>query len=144
MDGSGNAYVTGYTDPDQTTFPVTGGPDLTYNGSGDAFVAKISMNADISVLKTADNLTPQVGEAFNFTVTVKNNGQAAASGLKITDLLPAGLSYISSTMSKGDIRSGHRHLGYRYDGQRRDGDSDPRGKKDIIRVDDEHGVGIGP
>ncbi len=32
VDGAGNAYVTGYTDSDQTTFPVIGGPDLTYNG----------------------------------------------------------------------------------------------------------------
>ncbi len=42
VDGAGNAYVTGYTDSDQTTFPVTVGPDLTYNGGNlDAFVAKV-------------------------------------------------------------------------------------------------------
>ncbi len=42
VDGAGNAYVTGYTDSDQATFPVIGGPDLTYNGGGyDAFVAKV-------------------------------------------------------------------------------------------------------
>jgi hypothetical protein len=45
VDGAGNAYVTGYTASDQATFPVKGGPDLTYNGNsqngiGDAFVAK--------------------------------------------------------------------------------------------------------
>ena len=32
VDGAGNAYVTGDTDSDQATFPVVGGPDLTYNG----------------------------------------------------------------------------------------------------------------
>jgi len=42
LDGTGNAYVTGYTDSIETTFPVTGGPDLTYNYNGDAFVAKVS------------------------------------------------------------------------------------------------------
>jgi len=42
VDGSGNAYVTGETNSTQTTFPVVVGPDLTYNGEGDAFVAKIS------------------------------------------------------------------------------------------------------
>ncbi len=43
VDGAGNAYVTGYTDSDQATFPVTGGPDLTYNGgTDDAFVAKVN------------------------------------------------------------------------------------------------------
>jgi hypothetical protein len=43
VDGSGNAYVTGYTDSTEATFPVIGGPDLTYNsGYGDAFVAKVN------------------------------------------------------------------------------------------------------
>ena len=38
----GNAYVTGYTSSESNTFPVTGGPDLTYNGGYDAFVAKVN------------------------------------------------------------------------------------------------------
>ncbi len=42
VDGAGNAYVTGYTNSDHPTFPVAGGPDLTYNGGNDAFVAKVS------------------------------------------------------------------------------------------------------
>ncbi|MBN2492238.1 MAG: SBBP repeat-containing protein [Planctomycetes bacterium] len=43
VDGAGNAYVTGYTVSTAQTFPVTVGPDLTYNGgSHDAFVAKVN------------------------------------------------------------------------------------------------------
>ena len=43
VDGSGNAYVTGYTASTEATFPVTVGPDLTYNGGlYDAFVAKVN------------------------------------------------------------------------------------------------------
>ena len=41
VDGAGSAYVTGSTSSDETTFPETGGPDDTYNGGGDAFVAKV-------------------------------------------------------------------------------------------------------
>ena len=42
VDKDGNAYVSGYTTSNQTTFPVLGGPDLTYNGGvSDAFVAKV-------------------------------------------------------------------------------------------------------
>jgi hypothetical protein len=48
VDGAGNAYVTGWTESDESTFPVTDGPDLTYNGGGDAFVAKISGGAPLS------------------------------------------------------------------------------------------------
>ncbi len=42
VDGSGNAHVTGVTTSTQATFPVIGGPDLTYNGNSDAFVAKVT------------------------------------------------------------------------------------------------------
>ena len=43
LDGSRNAYVTGNTYSAYTGFPVTVGPDLTYNGGNiDAFVAKVN------------------------------------------------------------------------------------------------------
>ena len=42
VDGSGNAYVTGYTFSTEATFPVKVGPDLTQNGGQDAFVAKVN------------------------------------------------------------------------------------------------------
>jgi len=35
------AYLTGQTDSTSSSFPVKGGPDLTYNGGGDAFVASV-------------------------------------------------------------------------------------------------------
>jgi hypothetical protein len=44
VDLQGNAYVAGSTSSRETSFPVTVGPDLTYNGTpsnSDAFVAKI-------------------------------------------------------------------------------------------------------
>jgi len=42
VDGQGNAYVTGATTGTETTFPVTVGPDLSWNGTIDAFAAKIN------------------------------------------------------------------------------------------------------
>ncbi len=42
VDSLGNAYISGYTESSQQTgFPVVGGPDLTYNGGIDGFVAKV-------------------------------------------------------------------------------------------------------
>ena len=43
VDSTGNAYVVGNTTSSEATFPVTVGPDLTFNGSSDAFVAKIAI-----------------------------------------------------------------------------------------------------
>ena len=43
VDAAGNAYVAGSTSSTEATFPVTTGPDLTYNGGAqDAFVAKVN------------------------------------------------------------------------------------------------------
>jgi len=49
VDVSGNAYVTGSTDSDETTFPVTVGPDLTRSGDYyyEAFVAKVGAEAGV-------------------------------------------------------------------------------------------------
>ena len=41
VDDEGHAYVVGTTSSSEATFPVTIGPDLTWNGSLDAFVAKV-------------------------------------------------------------------------------------------------------
>ncbi len=58
VDKKGNAYVTGETSSTEATFPVTVGPDLTFNGGfspvtgealGDAFVAKVSETGDEEV-----------------------------------------------------------------------------------------------
>jgi hypothetical protein len=42
VDGTGNAYITGYTNSTEADFPVTVGPFLTSGGNYDAFVAKVS------------------------------------------------------------------------------------------------------
>jgi hypothetical protein len=42
VDGSGSAVVVGSTPSSEASFPVTAGPDLTFNGAGsDAFVARV-------------------------------------------------------------------------------------------------------
>jgi Beta-propeller repeat len=42
LDADGSLYVTGYTNSTEATFPVTVGPDLTFNGDYDVFVAKVA------------------------------------------------------------------------------------------------------
>ena len=42
VDRAGDAYVTGWTVSTETSFPVTVGPDVSANGGGDAFVAKVT------------------------------------------------------------------------------------------------------
>jgi uncharacterized repeat protein (TIGR01451 family) len=57
---------------------------------------------DIAVLKVVDNTAPNVGDTVTFTITAHNNGPDDATGVAITDALPAGLTYLSSTPSQGN------------------------------------------
>ena len=61
--------------------------------------------ADLSVVKTVNQPTTQVGQNAVFTVTVANAGPDAATGVQVTDLLPAGLTFVSATPSQGTYSS---------------------------------------
>jgi hypothetical protein len=52
VDRIGNAYVTGHTGSSEADFPVLVGPDLTINGSFDAYVAKVAAFSKDDLLGT--------------------------------------------------------------------------------------------
>jgi uncharacterized repeat protein (TIGR01451 family) len=52
-------------------------------------------DADIQVNQTINNSAPQYNDNVKFTTTVSNNGPDNATGVQITNKLPAGLVYIS-------------------------------------------------
>ncbi|WP_460961997.1 SdrD B-like domain-containing protein [Spirosoma litoris] len=54
--------------------------------------------ADLAVVKSI--LTPgpySIGQKITYAITVTNNGPITATGVKVTDVLPASLTYVSST-----------------------------------------------
>jgi uncharacterized repeat protein (TIGR01451 family)/gliding motility-associated-like protein len=51
--------------------------------------------SDLSLTKTVDNSTPNVGGTVVFTITVNNDGPSDATGVEVTDLLPNGYTYAS-------------------------------------------------
>ena len=57
--------------------------------------------ADISVEKWVNDSNAHVGEDVVFTVLLTNNGPGDATGIQITDQLPAGLSYKSNNATQG-------------------------------------------
>ena len=61
--------------------------------------------ADIKIEKTVDNPTPQCDDNVNFTIKVTNLGPNSSSSIEVTDLLPNGLNYVSSTASQGSYNS---------------------------------------
>jgi uncharacterized repeat protein (TIGR01451 family) len=57
---------------------------------------------ELNIAKSVNNPTPVVGINVTFTVTLTNSaGFSPATGVKVGDLLPAGLSYVSSSPSTG-------------------------------------------
>lgn len=93
--------VTGKVKPGQTELTNTASasgneddPDPANNTS--TVTDPVTPQVDLSVLKTASvpEITP--GDSFDYTFDVKNNGPDNATGVKITDLLPAGLAFVSS------------------------------------------------
>ncbi len=57
--------------------------------------------ADVKIEKFSSTSSPECGEQFTYTVKVTNNGPNEAKGIQATDLLPAGINYVSSTASQG-------------------------------------------
>jgi uncharacterized repeat protein (TIGR01451 family) len=57
--------------------------------------------ADLEVTKTVNNTNPAVGNTITYTIVVTNNGPLKANNITIQDILPATLTYQSSTISQG-------------------------------------------
>ncbi|MEP7284391.1 MAG: hypothetical protein ABI947_01325 [Chloroflexota bacterium] len=56
---------------------------------------------DLMVSNTVSNAAPQEGSTITYTVTATNIGASSATGIQITDLLPAGLTFIAAAPGPG-------------------------------------------
>jgi uncharacterized repeat protein (TIGR01451 family) len=66
-----------------------------------ARVVVTPQSADLSIAKTVDNPNPTLGQQIGYRLTVRNDGPTAASGVRIEDRLPAGLTFVSAAPSRG-------------------------------------------
>lgn len=71
------------------------------NGEDDAVIVPITpASADLSLTKTIDDSTPNVGQDVTFTLTIRNDGPDVANSIEVLESLPGGLTNIrSQTMS---------------------------------------------
>ena len=56
--------------------------------------------------KTVDNTTADVGSTVRFTITLTNSGSTAASGIEVTDVVPAGLALGNGSTTSGSFNAG--------------------------------------
>jgi len=88
---AGQAYVVGYTMSTASSFPVKGGPDLTFNGKMDAFVARVSAT----------------GAALDFCGYIGGSDDDSALGVGVdaaSNILVAGIT--SSTEATFPVQGG--------------------------------------
>ena len=67
--------------------------------------------ADLSVTKAVNVTGPNYGDLVKWTLVVRNLGPDAASGVKVSDVLPSGLIYRSSAASVGSYSNGVWNIG---------------------------------
>ncbi|MFK8112437.1 MAG: DUF11 domain-containing protein [Rubripirellula sp.] len=63
---------------------------------------------DVSLTKSLDNDRPNVGDEVTFLITVRNDGPSAATGVEVTDSLPAGVALTGNLPSRGSFNTSTR------------------------------------
>lgn len=78
-------------------------PELNGANNVDTEITAVIPITDL-VITTADSTDPVIaGNSVTYTLTVHNNGETAAPGVVVTDLLPAGVTYLSGSSSQGIV-----------------------------------------
>jgi large repetitive protein len=77
-------------------------PNQTNN---EATAALQGRQIDLSLTKTISNARPNVGDDVTFLITVRNDGPSDATGVAITDTLPAGVTLTNSLPSRGSFNT---------------------------------------
>jgi uncharacterized repeat protein (TIGR01451 family) len=75
-------------------------PDSNLNNNDATASVKVN-GADLGLTNGEDNTSPSVGDTVTFTVTLTNNGPLDDTGIIVTDIVPAGLTYSSSVADQG-------------------------------------------
>ncbi len=107
---AGAPTISGVTNTAEITAADQFDPDSTPNNhsSGEddqSSVVVTARSADVSLSKTVDNSSPNVGQDVTFRITLSNGGPNAATNVLVKDLLPAALTFVSSTQSQGTYDS---------------------------------------
>jgi uncharacterized repeat protein (TIGR01451 family) len=63
-------------------------------------------SADLVLTIVVDDGTPNEGDVVTYTITVANKGPDDATGVVVTDMLPNGVTYVSSRSARGGYRPG--------------------------------------
>ena len=137
--------IVGTVDPDladppitaiSNTATVTPTTDQGLNTAPDTATNIVNIiEPDVGITKRVDNLTPQPGDTFNYTIELSNTDVADAFAIVVTDDIPAGIAVDPTTIRPAGTLSGtngvlapdgvtragrrHDHLEHRHPGEGR-------------------------
>ncbi|MCC6544773.1 MAG: DUF11 domain-containing protein, partial [Nitrospirae bacterium] len=101
-----NATAPSTPGPISNTATVSSAVNDPVNGNNSSTLSTSSnspplTSADLSITKTDSPDPVLVNQNLTYLITVTNNGPDAATGVSVTDTLPAGVTYVSATPSQG-------------------------------------------
>lgn len=99
--GPGAVHVNDVTVTGEDTSGATGNLDGPYSDDDDATADLQVPQADLAITKVADDPTPVAGTETTWTLEVTNNGPQAAPSVQVSDVLPAGLSFVAAVPDQG-------------------------------------------
>ncbi len=99
LDSSQHTYIVGRTTSEN--FPTVNPLQPGLGGDTDVFIAKLRPAPEVEVTITDSPDPVNFGSNLTYTINVKNNGEVAATGVILTDTLPAGAVLVSATSTAG-------------------------------------------
>ena len=71
------------------------------NNTSTVTPAPIAGTVNLSIQKTTTNTSVNIGDTYDYTIVVRNIGSLAATEVTATDVLPEGITYVSSSVTSG-------------------------------------------
>lgn len=92
--------TTGLIENNANAYAVEFDYDLSNNNDNE--MIKINPASDLSIIKVVNASVVNYLDIVKWTLTITNNGPDNATGVKITDILPEGFTYLNSTLTYED------------------------------------------
>jgi uncharacterized repeat protein (TIGR01451 family) len=86
---------------DLSGLELDGDDNGTPGGDYVRYFSLAPLPTDLGVTLSMDTANPREDQTVNFTAQVANLGQAAATGVQVTDLLPSGVTFVSASTAAG-------------------------------------------
>ncbi|TEU17321.1 MAG: DUF11 domain-containing protein [Anaerolineales bacterium] len=102
---TGSVTSSNVPDPPDDPDPVCpdGSPPDPVSGECSAVPVQ---SADLAVNKGVDDAAPDEGDTIVYTISVTNNGPNDTTGVVISDALPGGVTYVTSSATQGSYNDG--------------------------------------